>query len=38
MLSNFEIALYGFVAVLLPLAVFSLITGARRENTWLSKY
>jgi len=38
MLSNFEIALYGFVAVLLPLAAFALITGARPENTWLSKY
>jgi len=39
MLSNVEIALYGFVAVLLPLAAFALITGAEPpENTWLSKY
>lgn len=38
MLSNFEIALYGFVAVLLPLAAFELLTGAQPANTWLSKY
>lgn len=39
MLSPFEIALYGFVTLLLPLAAFALVTGAQPpENTWFSKY
>jgi hypothetical protein len=40
MLTTYEIALYGFVvAVLLPLAAFALVTGARPpENSWFSKY
>src|SRR5262245_26406868 len=39
MLNSFEIALYGFVAMLLPLAIFSLVSGAQPpEYTPLAKY
>jgi hypothetical protein len=39
MLRPWEVVLYSFVIVLLPLAVFALVTGARPpENSLLSKY
>ncbi|MBS0268269.1 MAG: hypothetical protein JSS54_04715 [Proteobacteria bacterium] len=39
MLSNFEVALYSFSLVLLPLALHSLATGsAPPKNSWLTAY
>jgi hypothetical protein len=39
MLNNFEVALYSFSFLLLPLALYSLASGsAPPKNTWLTKY
>jgi len=39
MLSNFEIALYSFSFVLLPMALHALATGSiPPQNSWLTKY
>ncbi|MBS0239977.1 MAG: hypothetical protein JSR89_16290 [Proteobacteria bacterium] len=39
MLSNFEVALYSFSLILLPLALHSLATGsAPPKNSWLTAY
>jgi hypothetical protein len=39
MLTNFEVVLFSLTLFILPIAVYSLLTGSKvPENTWASKY
>ena len=39
MLTNFEVLLYASSLIVLPIAIYSLLTGSKApEGTWIAKY